>query len=99
MTGRLKDKVAIVTGGASSMGRASVEMYLREEARVVIADLNAATGAEVVAQAKKDGFGDTHVQYIKADVSDEGQLEVMNALTEKFGKLDTLLIMQASAVL
>jgi NAD(P)-dependent dehydrogenase (short-subunit alcohol dehydrogenase family) len=46
----LKDKVAIITGGASGIGRASVELFVREGARVVFADINAKKGEELAAQ-------------------------------------------------
>ena len=44
MTGRLQDKVAIVTGAASGIGKASAALFAREGARVIAADLNASDG-------------------------------------------------------
>ena len=45
---RLKDKIAVITGGASGMGEASVYSFLKEGASVVIADFNEATGKETL---------------------------------------------------
>ena len=45
---RLAGKVAIVTGGASGMGRATVMRFLAEGAKVLVADLNEANGAETL---------------------------------------------------
>ena len=55
---RLAGKVAIVTGGASGMGRATVMRFLGEGAKVIVADLNEANGQETLAVAKAQGHGD-----------------------------------------
>ena len=48
---RLKDKVAVITGGASGMGEASVYSFLREGASVLIADFNEETGNQTLEKA------------------------------------------------
>ena len=58
MAGRLQDKVAIITGGGSGMGRDSVLRFLEEGARVLVADINETNGRETVALAKAQGHGD-----------------------------------------
>ncbi len=52
---RLRDRVAIVTGAASGIGRAIAQALAREGARVAIADLNEAGGAEAARAIEKDG--------------------------------------------
>ena len=80
MAGRLKDKVAVITGGASGMGRASTLLFLREGARVVIADLNVQTGEETLELARAEGYED-HVRFIRTDVSEEDQVRAQIELT------------------
>ena len=57
--GRVAGKVAIVTGGASGMGKADAILLAREGARVVVADLNEKDGMEVEG-AKFDGDDGKH---------------------------------------
>ncbi len=85
---RLQNKVAVVTGGASGMGRATVLRFLAEGARVVVADFNAATGADTVAEASRRGFSET-VRFIRTDVASEADIEAMlRCAVDAFGRLD-----------
>jgi len=85
---RLKDKVSVITGGGSGIGRESSLLFAREGSKVVVADLNEKGGAEVVAEVKK--AGGTAV-FVRADVSKAADCENMIKVAEKtFGKLHVL---------
>ena len=85
---RLAGKVAIVTGGASGMGRATVMRFLADGAKVVVADLNETNGAETVAVAKAQGHGDS-IAFVRGDVAKESDVAAIVAAAEKrFGRLD-----------
>jgi len=85
---RLHGKVAIVTGGASGMGRATVMRFLADGAKVVVADLNEANGAETVSVAKAQGHGDA-IAFQRCDVAKEADVAALVAAAEKrFGRLD-----------
>lgn len=86
MTGRLHGKVALVTGGASGIGRAAAVAFAREGASVVISDVDA-TGGEQTAQAIRAAGG--QAIFARADVSQAAQVEALTKKTvESFGRLD-----------
>lgn len=90
MAGRLQGKVAVITGGASGMGRATVLRFLAEGASVVVADMNEETGKQTLELAAKDGHAE-HVRFIRTDVADEPSVEAMVRLAlSDFGRLDCL---------
>ncbi|MEM7404923.1 MAG: SDR family oxidoreductase [Pseudomonadota bacterium] len=88
--GRLQNKVAIVTGGASGMGKATVMRFLDEGAMVVVGDLNADNGAELTDHLHRMG----HVgnfRFVKTDVSCEADIaQLVTKAEETFGKLDIM---------
>lgn len=90
MTNRLEDKVVIVTGGASGIGRASVLRFLSEGARVVIADVHEARAHETRALAQTVAPADRSL-VARCDVSQESEVEalVQQALA-RFGRLDCM---------
>src|SRR5262245_5258508 len=84
---RLKDKVAIVTGAASGIGKQIATTFVREGALVVIADLN-----QKAADAAAAELGDARNAIgVVMDVTNEQQVEAGVARTvEQFGKIDVL---------
>ncbi|MFO0997615.1 MAG: SDR family oxidoreductase [Alphaproteobacteria bacterium] len=80
---RLKDKVAVITGGARGIGEAYVRRFVEEGAKVVIADILDKEGA---ALAKTLG---PSVRYVHCDVTKEGEVSaLMDAAVSAFGGLD-----------
>ena len=87
---RLENRVAVVTGGASGMGKATVLRFLAEGASVVIADFNATTGADTVREAFAAGHGE-QVRFIKTDVAEEADVDAAVACAvETFGGIDVM---------
>lgn len=85
MTLLLQDKVAIVTGGASGIGLTTVERFVEEGAKVMIADVQDDAGARLAAS-----LGD-NVDYTHTDVTQESAIEeLVEATVERFGKLDIM---------
>lgn len=82
----LKDKVALVTGGSSGIGRAVALAWAREGARVVVSDTNRDGGEQTVAQVR--GLGGEAL-FVAADVSQPQDCEALvQRAVEKFGRLD-----------
>jgi len=85
MTGLLQDKVAVVTGGASGIGLATVERFVSEGAKVVIADIQDETGEGIAARLG------ANAAYVHTDVTDEQAIaNAVAAAVEKYGKLDVM---------
>ena len=82
---RLKDRVAIVTGGASGLGAATVRRFVEEGARVAIADIDEAQG---IALARELG---TAAHFVRCDHTDRSQCRAaVEATLARFGALDIL---------
>ncbi len=85
-TGLVEGKVALVTGAASGIGRASARAFAREGARVMLADLNEKGGEETAAIISEEGGV---ALFQRADCSDEGQVEsLVRRCIEQYGQLD-----------
>jgi NAD(P)-dependent dehydrogenase (short-subunit alcohol dehydrogenase family) len=85
---RVKNKVAIVTGGASGLGKSSAILLAREGAQIVISDIDEENGKKVVKLIQDNGG---EAIFIKHDVSKEEQWEkVIEKTFETFGKLHIL---------
>ena len=82
---RLEGKVAIVTGGAAGIGRAIVDRYVEEGAKVSIWDVNDELGQQVAGQ-----FGDA-VEFRKVNTADAAAVQAgVDAIVAKWGRLDIL---------
>jgi NAD(P)-dependent dehydrogenase (short-subunit alcohol dehydrogenase family) len=87
---RLAGKVAVITGGASGMGRATALRFLSEGAKVVVADLNDASGKEFLESAAQAGHA-KDVRFARTDVSEEADVVNMIELAVRdFGKVDVV---------
>ena len=85
---RLKDKVAIITGGSAGIGRASCILFAREGAKVVVVDINESGGEETVKMIRDEGG---MAAFFNADVSDARASEAMvNFAVSQFGGLHVL---------
>ena len=84
-TGRLAGKVAIVTGGTSGMGEATVERYVAEGARVMIAGRREDAGNAIVERLGADAV------FTRTDVTREAEVErLVTATVERWGRVDIL---------
>ncbi|HIY75717.1 MAG TPA: SDR family oxidoreductase, partial [Candidatus Sphingobacterium stercorigallinarum] len=80
---QLENKVAVVTGGASGIGRAIVELFVKAGAQVVIADLDDRAGNLLI-----ENLGDGNVVFMKADTSlPQDNKRIVEAAVENFGAL------------
>ena len=85
---RLDGKVAIVTGGAAGIGRATCELFAEEGARVIVADVDA-EGGEAVARAL--AAGGEHAAFVQTDIAREADARrLTDEAVARFGGVDVL---------
>lgn len=86
---RLKEKVAIITGGASGIGLAACERFLEEGAKVVLADFNEMEANNQIEKIREKG---NEIDFIQVDVSDEDSVyRLVKETKKKYGKIDVLI--------
>lgn len=82
----LENKVALITGGSSGIGRATAIAMAKEGAEVLISDVNGEGGAETVRLIENEGGT---ASYITADVSQSDEVKtMMDTVVHRYGKLD-----------
>ena len=87
----LRDRVALITGGTSGIGAATVHQFVSHGARVVIAGIEDAAGAEMVADIRASHGADA-AHYVHADVSSVTDIKAMVAAADSiYGRLDILI--------
>jgi NAD(P)-dependent dehydrogenase (short-subunit alcohol dehydrogenase family) len=87
--GRLSERVVIITGGTSGIGRDASLLFAREGAKVVIGARNERAGESVVQAIKRDGRGDAF--FIKTDVAEPGDVErLVERAVDGFGRVDVV---------
>lgn len=85
MTDRLRDKVAIITGGTSGIGEATAELFIAAGATVVLTGRSEEKGQRIAERLGDRAF------YVRADVSKEEDIKsTISQTVEKFGRLDVL---------
>jgi NAD(P)-dependent dehydrogenase (short-subunit alcohol dehydrogenase family) len=86
MAGRVEGKVALVTGGASGIGRATALTFAREGAKLVIADMNEDGGQQTVHMITENGGEAT---FVRTDVSQAVAVQALiSKAVETYGRLD-----------
>ena len=86
---RLKDKVAIITGGANGIGLAACKKFLAEGAKVIMADFDEQSGNVQVNLLRELGH---EITFLKVDVTDRGSVDLLIANTLKtYGAIDILI--------
>ena len=85
---KLKDKVAVITGGAKGIGKKTAEMFLAEGASVIIADFDTEAGHNALEEL---GAGD-RCNFIKVDVTETNQvIGMIEQALKQFGRIDILI--------
>lgn len=84
--GRLQNKVALITGGASGIGAATARLFVQEGAKVVLADLNEEKGKAFEAELKTQG---AEAVFVKANITSEEEVaSLFKQAIAAFGKVD-----------
>ncbi|MCG7345844.1 glucose 1-dehydrogenase [Sporosarcina sp. ACRSL] len=86
--GKLQDKVAVITGGASGIGAATAELFVKEGAKVVLVDLNEEKGKAFEAELKAKN---ADALFVKANITSEEEVQnIFKEAVNAFGKVDVV---------
>ncbi|MHA6250488.1 SDR family NAD(P)-dependent oxidoreductase [Oceanobacillus sp. CAU 1775] len=86
--GKLKDQVAIITGGVSGIGAATAELFAEEGAKLVLVDVNEEVGTKFEEKLKSQG---RDVVFIQADVTNEADVKnIFETTLSTYGRLDIM---------
>lgn len=86
--GKLQNKVAVITGGASGIGAATARLFVKEGAKVVLVDLNEEKGKAFEAELKEQN---AEALFIKANITSEEEVaNVFKQTLQTFGKVDVV---------
>lgn len=86
--GKLQDKVAVITGGASGIGAATAKLFVSEGAKVVLVDLNEEKGKAFEAELKAQN---AEALFVKANITSEEEVQnVFKQTLKTFGKVDVV---------
>ncbi len=88
MTGRLDDKVAVITGGSNGIGLASARRFAAEGAKIVLADLQTEPGEAAAAALREDGASATFVELEAA--SQQSNEAMIDVAVNQYGTVDVL---------
>lgn len=82
---RLRDKVAVITGGTSGIGEATVELFVQEGAKVIFVGRNAAKGSAIAERLGQNA------RFVIGDVMSENDIKLaIDSAVDEFGRLDCL---------
>lgn len=86
---RLQDKVAVITGGANGIGKETALLFAKNGAKLVLADFDAAAGAQTLEELRAGG---ADVEFVQTDVSNREDVQRMVDITlERFSRIDILI--------
>lgn len=86
MAGLLTGQVALITGGSVGIGRAAVEAFAHEGARIVFAARTAKRGEDLAGRLRAEGY---QVLFVQADVSQSAEVQkIVSSAVESFGRID-----------
>lgn len=86
---RLRDKVAVITGGANGIGLETAKLFLQEGAAVAIVDYDEKTGSDRASELKEKGF---QTEFFQVNVADRSSVDAMvQNVLDRFGKIDILI--------